>query len=304
MFIGQRLVGIVVLATSSIVFAQTTETKPPDAGSSGANGGQSSATPAPNPRSTGAKALDQAEILTDTMGVDFGPYLKRVVAIVKQSWYNMMPPSVYPPRSQQGKVAIEFVILKDGRVSNMAVRFSSGDVPLDRAAWASITASTPFPPLPKEFPGQILGLRFYYFYNLKAGESAGTEPRGSDPSAQTGQVLNPELLRLARPSATYLCHFDLTTISISPCFDIRVPAGSTLKFVASGKDITDASVTWSVSGPGCSQSACGTISDAGLYTAPVNAPNPPKVIVKATARSDVSSTSNSEVTVVQANPAH
>src|ERR1035441_6693472 len=29
MSIGQRLVGIVVLATSSVVFAQTTETKPP-----------------------------------------------------------------------------------------------------------------------------------------------------------------------------------------------------------------------------------------------------------------------------------
>jgi TonB family protein len=117
----------------------------------------------------GAKALDQAEILTDTMGVDFGPYLTRIVQIVRQNWYTLMPPSVYPPILKQGKLAIEFVILKDGKVSNMAVRTSSGDVPLDRAAWGSITASTPFPPLPKEFPGQILGLRFYYFYNLTPG---------------------------------------------------------------------------------------------------------------------------------------
>ncbi len=122
-----------------------------------------------SPGRSGAKALDQAEILTDTMGVDFGPYLTRVVAIVKQNWYNLMPPSVYPPILKQGKLAIEFVILKDGRSTQMAVRTSSGDVALDRAAWASITASTPFPPLPKEFPGQILGLRFYYFYNLEPG---------------------------------------------------------------------------------------------------------------------------------------
>ena len=115
----------------------------------------------------GAKALDQAEILTDTMGVDFGPYLTRVVQVVKANWYNLMPPSVYPPILKQGKLAIEFVIQKDGKVSNMTLHTSSGDVPLDRAAWASITASTPFPPLPKEFPGQILGLRFYYFYNLQ-----------------------------------------------------------------------------------------------------------------------------------------
>lgn len=117
----------------------------------------------------GAKALDQAEILTDTMGVDFGPYLTRVVQIVKQNWYTLMPPSVGPPIYKQGKLAIEFVILKDGKTSNMTVRASSGDVALDRAAWGSITASTPFPPLPKEFPGQLLGLRFYYFYNLEPG---------------------------------------------------------------------------------------------------------------------------------------
>jgi TonB family protein len=166
MFIRQRLVGIVLLAISSVVFTQTTETKPPDVGSSGATNSQSTATPAPNPCESSSTALDQAEILTDTMGVDFGPYLARITQIVRQNWYNLMPPSVYPPILKQGKLAIQFVILKDGNVSSMTVRTPSGDVALDRAAWASITASNPFPPLPKEFPGQVLGLRFYYFYNL------------------------------------------------------------------------------------------------------------------------------------------
>jgi len=123
-----------------------------------------------SPGRSGAKALDQAEILTDTMGVDFGPYLTRVVQIVKQNWYNIMPESVYPPIFKKGKLAIEFVILKDGTVSGMMLRTSSGDVPLDRAAWGSITASAPFQPLPKEFPGKLLGLRFYYFYNITPGE--------------------------------------------------------------------------------------------------------------------------------------
>jgi TonB family protein len=118
---------------------------------------------------SGAKAMDQVEVLTDTMGVDFGPYLTRIVQIVRQNWYSLMPPSVYPPILKQGKLSIEFVILKDGKTASMVVHTSSGDVALDRAAWGSITASTPFPPLPKEFPGQILGLRFYYFYNLEPG---------------------------------------------------------------------------------------------------------------------------------------
>ncbi len=114
----------------------------------------------------GYKALAPAEILTDTMGVDFGPYMTRIVQIVKQNWYTLMPPSVYPPILKQGKLALEFVIMKDGTVQGLVRDTTSGDVALDRAAMASITASTPFPPLPKEFPGKLLGLRFYYFYNL------------------------------------------------------------------------------------------------------------------------------------------
>ncbi len=115
----------------------------------------------------GQKAQGQAEILTDTMGVDFGPYLARITEIVRTNWYNVMPPSVYPPILKQGKLSIEFFILKNGQVSGMQLHLPSGDVALDRAAWASITASNPFPPLPKAFPGQNLGLRFYYFYNLE-----------------------------------------------------------------------------------------------------------------------------------------
>ncbi len=115
----------------------------------------------------GAKTLDQAEILTDTMGVDFGPYLARITEIVRNNWYNMLPPSVYPPILKQGKLSLEFYILKDGQVAGLQVRTTSGDVALDRAAWGSITASNPFPPLPREFLGQNLGLRFFYFYNME-----------------------------------------------------------------------------------------------------------------------------------------
>jgi outer membrane biosynthesis protein TonB len=136
-------------------------------GNYGGGGGQGGSYGSPG--RSGAKALDLYDITTDTMGVDFGPYMTRIVQIVKQNWYNIMPPSVYPPIFKQGKLAIEFVILKDGTVSGLVRDTSSGDVALDRAAWGSITASDPFPPLPKEFPGKLLGLRFYYFYNLEPG---------------------------------------------------------------------------------------------------------------------------------------
>ena len=50
-------------------------------------------------------------------------------------------------------------------VADMRLVASSGDVALDRPAWGSITASNPFPPLPSEFTGPYLALRFRFYYN-------------------------------------------------------------------------------------------------------------------------------------------
>jgi hypothetical protein len=50
----------------------------------------------------------------------------------------------------------------------MKLAAGSSDTPLDRAAWAGITGSDPFPPLPTEFVqrnGEYLALRFHFFYN-------------------------------------------------------------------------------------------------------------------------------------------
>ncbi|HXZ31279.1 MAG TPA: TonB family protein [Terriglobales bacterium] len=113
------------------------------------------------------RALGALDVLSDTMGVDFGPYLQRVLHDVKVNWYNLIPESARPPIMKKGKVAIEFAILKNGSIAGMRLEQggSSGDPALDRAAWGGITASNPFPPLPQEFGGQYLALRFHFFYN-------------------------------------------------------------------------------------------------------------------------------------------
>jgi TonB family protein len=110
-------------------------------------------------------AMGPLEVLSDTMGVDFGPYLQRVLHDVRQNWYNLIPESAQAPIMKKGKVTIEFAILKDGKVAGMKLISTSGDVALDRGAWGGITASNPFPPLPSEFGGQYLGLRFAFYYN-------------------------------------------------------------------------------------------------------------------------------------------
>jgi TonB family protein len=116
-------------------------------------------------------AMGPLDVLSDTMGVDFGPYLQRVVHDVRVNWYNLIPESARAPMMKKGKVSIEFAILKDGKVAGMRyVDPTSGDVALDRAAYGGITASNPFPPLPTEFGGQYLALRFTFYYNPDKNE--------------------------------------------------------------------------------------------------------------------------------------
>ncbi|HET7841730.1 MAG TPA: TonB family protein [Terriglobia bacterium] len=106
-------------------------------------------------------------ILSDTQGVDFGPYLARVVYNVRKNWYSMIPESAR--LGQKGRVSLVFEILKDGSVPEIRLVASSGAEPLDTAAIASIRASNPFPPLPQEFTGKHLVLQFNYFYNMGYG---------------------------------------------------------------------------------------------------------------------------------------
>ena len=113
---------------------------------------------------TGAhgRPMGALDVLSDTQGVDFGPYLQRIVQVVRQNWYILIPESA---EMKKGKLAIEFAITKDGQVADMRLVTSSGDVALDRPAWGSITNSNPFPPLPTQFRGPYLALRFRYYYN-------------------------------------------------------------------------------------------------------------------------------------------
>jgi TonB family protein len=112
-----------------------------------------------------AQAIGPLDVLSDTMGVDFGPYLARVLHDVRENWYRIIPESARAPLMKKGKVSIEFAIVKSGQVAGLRIVGPSGDVALDRAAYGGITASQPFPPLPSEFGGEYLALRFHFYYN-------------------------------------------------------------------------------------------------------------------------------------------
>ena len=114
----------------------------------------------PSPGSQGSNM----QLLTDPQGVDFRPYLVRILASVKQHWLSVMPESVKLGR--RGKVAIQFSISRDGGVPKLVIAEASGAEALDRAAVAGISASVPFPPLPAEFKGDRIVLQMNFAYNM------------------------------------------------------------------------------------------------------------------------------------------
>jgi TonB family protein len=130
-----------------------------------AGGDMGANAPSRHPGTTGP-----VDILSDTLGVNFGPYIQRVIYDTKRAWYPIIPAIAQPPISKQGRVLIRFKILPDGSVAAMTLEGPSGTTSLDRAAWGGILGANPFPPLPKNFKGPFLELRFYFIYNGGGGQ--------------------------------------------------------------------------------------------------------------------------------------
>jgi TonB family protein len=113
---------------------------------------------------TQGKTGNSLELLSDPMGVDFKPYLIRVLAAVRRNWFAVMPESAR--MGMRGRTTIQFAIAKNGSVPKLVIHFPSGSEHLDRAAVAGISASNPFPPLPAEFQGNQIRLQLVFAYNM------------------------------------------------------------------------------------------------------------------------------------------
>jgi TonB family protein len=111
-----------------------------------------------------------AEILSDTMGVDFSAYMRQLKHDIQRNWDPLIPEEVQPPLMKKGIVGIRFSIKPDGEIEGITLETRSGDVALDRAAWNAITSEGDFPPLPKAFHGPRLELRCGFFYNTPQSE--------------------------------------------------------------------------------------------------------------------------------------
>jgi len=110
------------------------------------------------------------EVLSDTMGVDFAPYLRRILSDIRRTWIPLIPEEARPPLNKQGETLVRFTILPDGRIGEMHLEASTHDQAIDRAAWGGITGVGQFPPLPSNFKGPNLELRIAFLVNMNPPE--------------------------------------------------------------------------------------------------------------------------------------
>src|SRR6202046_5199250 len=121
-----------------------------------------------NGRGLGA-GMGGMAILTDTEGVNFDSYMRRLHDIVLKNWTAVLPESYY--MGDKGIVMITFHIDRDGsiHVTEPVLERTSGKEALDRAVLAAIRSPFPFEPLPTQFKGPNIELRAVFFYNIPPG---------------------------------------------------------------------------------------------------------------------------------------
>jgi hypothetical protein len=106
------------------------------------------------------------DILSDTQGVDFQPYLQKILREIYETWLPLIPEEARPPLNKQGEALIRFTIMPDGTIgANMSLDGSTHDDAINKSCWGSITGVGQFPPLPKQFHGPNLELRIHYLVN-------------------------------------------------------------------------------------------------------------------------------------------
>lgn len=105
-----------------------------------------------------------ATILTTTGRVSVGPYADEVLSKVRLKWWAAVRASEHA-RYAHAKLAIQFVVHKDGSVSGVKLTEPSDDETLNRAARNAVMGAAPFAPLPADLTDGYLQLCLRFFYN-------------------------------------------------------------------------------------------------------------------------------------------
>jgi hypothetical protein len=92
------------------------------------------------------------------------------------------------------------------------------------------------------------------------------------------------------------------SVTVAPTSVTLNSETGTQTFTATVTNTPNTSVTWDVNGAAGGNSTVGTISAAGVYSAPLNAPSPATVTVRATSADEPSKSGTAQVTITQGPP--
>jgi hypothetical protein len=280
---------VALLLCSSVAFGQSTASSPEPKAQTGASSADQKNQNKDFGLGIGARGNHDGnvDILSDTKGVDFRPYLKVVLQDVRENWYHLIPECA---QMMKGKLAIEFAIAKDGKIADMKLVSRSHAILLDRAAWGSITASNPFRPLPGEFTGSYLALRFRFYYNPN---SNGPDSSGDGCSGDVPRISS----AASHPKTTSGIAVSITK-PVPGQTDVPLGGSTSVVAIVTGTGTKESTVEWSITGLGCSGTSCGElIKDS--YHAPGVMPTSPFVVLTAVARADPTAKASITIHIVQ-----
>lgn len=89
----------------------------------------------------------------------FSYYLQIIQDRVSVNWFTSL---IDPGVVGQFQCVVFFRILRDGRIVDLQIEASSGLKSLDLSALRAVQNATPFPPLPREFEGDSLGVHLIF----------------------------------------------------------------------------------------------------------------------------------------------
>jgi TonB family protein len=108
----------------------------------------------------GGNSEQSADIQFDSMGVDFGPWLRRFKNQVERNWIVPTAAMTY-----RGRVVIQFNVLRNGTITDLNVVQPAGYPALTSSALSALKLSNPTANLPPEYPAEKVFFTVTFHYN-------------------------------------------------------------------------------------------------------------------------------------------
>jgi len=99
-----------------------------------------------------------SSVSADIKKYNLSPWASKVVELIQKNWD--IPPT--RPANPDAAVEIAVVLQKSGQISALEVVVSSDDQSFNQAARFAVELSSPFPPLPEDFPAANLEISFVF----------------------------------------------------------------------------------------------------------------------------------------------